>query len=206
MPIFRLSVVLICVSFFFGCIHLYSDYDPEMDKGVTQVRESVSQVITKLRDCAVADTRAKGGTMPTDPSRIICDRPDKTYDVRDYNKIEVQLDSLIVRSQSVPHNSVTTKDLVNMEQAILQFPTASPGFESSTKEDGDSNVSAAATATGMAATGKKQQTRTSIQERHQDKTPIALDTINEISVGVNQQVRSILTVELAKKSGDKKAN
>jgi hypothetical protein len=205
MSIFRLSAALIGLPFLASCIHLYSDYDPDMDKGITQVKEGLSQQVAKLRDCAVSDTRAKRGPMPADPSLIICVHPNRTYDARDYNKIEAQLDSLIVRSQSVPHNSLTTANLLNIEKSILEYPPiASSGAEGSTKGEKNSNVSAAGPGTDLGASGQKQQHRISIQERHQIDKPMALDTINELSDDIDTRVRSILTVELAKKSGEKK--
>ncbi|WP_321939800.1 hypothetical protein [Paraburkholderia sp. J8-2] len=177
-----------------GCaIHLVSDYDADMDKGVTDVQTSVNQIVAKMRDCALKDTRSHIGNnpLPKDPAQIICQDTSTTYSADDYNKIQNQLDTLIVRSQSNPHNQPTTNSLINLEGAILQYPS---------QVLNTSNTTASATGTPPENAKKPEM---SIQERQQLKNaPISVADLNDLTMTSGILIQSILTFELAKKTGD----
>ncbi|MFL9896253.1 hypothetical protein [Paraburkholderia sp. RL17-381-BIF-C] len=180
------SIVITAIALTGCAIHLVSDYDADTDKGVSDIKTELTQIFSKMRDCARQDTRAHTGTgpLPKDPARIICDNPASTYSAGDYNKIQGQLDTLIVRSESIAHNQITTNSLINLEAAILQYPVQS------TSPSGD---------TSNANSNKPIM---SIEERQQLPEPISLADLNNLSQTSDSLIRSILVVELAKKSGE----
>lgn len=88
-------------------IHLVSDYDAEMDKGVTGVQKQVEAIFGKLNDCV-------------DPATNVCKKPSSTYSADDYKKIRNEMSVLIVRSEAVSHNQETTRALYLLANSICE--------------------------------------------------------------------------------------
>ncbi|MGY4727962.1 hypothetical protein [Burkholderia pyrrocinia] len=164
--IFCLVLLLI---FSVGCsIHLVSDYDANMDKGVTEVQTQVEGIFGKLVDCV-------------DPSTKVCPNPSSTYSADDYKKIRDEVNVLIVRSESVSHNEPTTNMLYLLADSLYENAPVPPS---------DSGG------------GKPAVAVTPLQTWQKGTSAITIDDIRNTRQLVEVQFKSILTLELAKKSGD----
>jgi hypothetical protein len=185
--IYQLPVIIFIISIITGCsIKLVSDYDQNIDKGISDTQIMLTNIISKMRSCARNDTRNRftGVSLPKDPALIICKNPASTYSPDDYEKIQTQIDTLIIRSESIAHNKITTNALINLSEAILQYPYQ----YTSTYES------------------KPNKPIMSIQERQQLSSPISLADLNALKITTDSLVKSILVPELAKKSDEKSSS
>src|SRR5689334_19616786 len=74
-----------------ACVHLVSDYDDQMDKGVTDLQKKNEVMLHKI-ETSLAD-------------------PSKTYDAKDYDEFRAALNILLVRAKSWSKNEATTSAL-----------------------------------------------------------------------------------------------
>lgn len=104
---FLLSWIVITV-FLAGCtqIKLVSDYDENIDQGVTDIQKKVETILTKIERSA------------SDPS--------SSYVASDYSSIKEDLNVLITRAESTDNNELTTKQLYTLGYALLENPTIAP--------------------------------------------------------------------------------
>lgn len=165
-----------CLAFAFlsACnLHLVSDYDPELDKGVTDVQIQVEKIFQKLRNCA-------------HNAKQTCVDPSKTFDVKDYSKLQIKLNVIELRAEANEVDQRSSKQIEVLKQALL--------------EDSALTVSKSAT------TDQKSSQIQSLEARHRLNDPMDMEDIKVAQALINTHIRAILTYELAKKSGTAKEN
>lgn len=97
-------------AFLSACnLHLVSDYDPELDKGVTDVQIQVEKIFQKLRGCARNATHT-------------CADPSKTFDVRDYSALQVKLNVIELRAEANEVDQRSAKQVELLKHALLEDP------------------------------------------------------------------------------------
>lgn len=104
---FLLSWIVIA-TFLAGCtqIKLISDYDENIDIGITNIQKKVEAILTKIEKSA--------------------SNPSSTYVASDYSSIKEDLNVLITRAESTDKNELTTKQLYTLGYALLENPTIAP--------------------------------------------------------------------------------
>ncbi len=101
-----LLVLLSCVHFMTGCSQkLMTDYDADTEKLATQTYEKISSLFINLK--------SKVGTQEANFNN---------YE-KDYNTIEVQLDTLQMRASAFPKNKQTQEMIKELEKQINTFET-----------------------------------------------------------------------------------
>jgi hypothetical protein len=105
------AIVLAIILSLAACsdIRLISDYDPQIDQGVSNLQKKVESILTKIDR--------------SDRSRS---NPSTVYSAADYDQIREDLNVLRTRAESEPQNQLTVKQLYRLGYALLDNPPTSP--------------------------------------------------------------------------------
>lgn len=99
---------MLVTVFMSGCIQvkLVSDYDEQIDRGVTNIQKQVEAILTKIEKSAA------------DPSA--------GFVASDYSTIKEELGVLLTRAKATDHNELTIKQLYTLGYALLGNPPLAP--------------------------------------------------------------------------------
>lgn len=99
---------MLVMAFASGCMQVkfVSDYDEQMDQGVTNIQKQVETILTRIEKSAA--------------------NPAASYVASDYSKIREELDVLLTRAKATDHNELTIKQLYTLGYALLGNPPLAP--------------------------------------------------------------------------------